>query len=219
MVDEIKIYNSFVKIKQDISFLYQELMSVKQEISQIKKILTSSKLSAEVRHPADNPAHNFENYALNPQNFHSSTGNEGVPADRQTDRQTTDKQQLDTLKRTLNIINKDSKNLTNNIELMSFIKDLKQDLREKFKTLTKQEFLVFSALYIFSEESETVTYKTLAERINLTESSVRDYISRLEKKGIPIKKQKINNKIIILKIPDELKDITSLDSLSRLNKL
>jgi len=215
MVDEIKIYNSFNKIKQDISFLHQEIMLIKKEIAQIKNFLASSTYAAELRHPADNPAHNSQNYGLNTQNFHSSKGNEGVPADRQQ----TVSRQFDTLKRT-SMTNKNPSNSSiNDLELMSFIRNLKQDIKEKFKKLTKQEFLVFSALYILSEESSAITYRHLAERTNLTESSIRDYISRLEHKGIPIKKQKINNKVVLLGIQDELKDITNLSSLSELNKI
>ena len=199
--------NSFAKIKEDMSYLQKELTIIRQEIAEIKQILHSSTYATEVRHPAHNPAHNMPNYDLKPQNFHSSIGNDGVPADRQQ----TDNRQINTLKRTSEPISKS--------DISSFINTLKQDLKEKFKQLTKKEFVIFSILYTLEEEKENVNYKDIALRTGLTESSVRDYIARLIHKGIPIIKEKINNKIIILRLPRELKDITTLSSLTKLKNL
>ena len=49
-----------------------------------------------------------------------------------------------------------------------------------------------------AEEADFVDYKTLSKRLNLTESSIRDYVGKLIKKGIPVEKTKINNKMIQL---------------------
>ena len=70
------------------------------------------------------------------------------------------------------------------------------NIRLKFKRLTEQELLVFSKLYQLDEEMGHSDYKTLSQKLNLTESSIRDYIGRLIKKGIPVVKNKINNKNI-----------------------
>lgn len=257
MIDEFKIKESFKKIKEDVFFLQQELVILKQEINQkfdeIKEILQknmqdnafNNKINrpdtslAQDRHSTHNPAHNLVNYALKQQNFHSSIGNEGVPADRQQ----TDNRQINGLKQTFDSQNKERPGLTSDFPLSSqsspsssnrtsspdsfkfssplsisnLLNNLKKDLGEKFKRLTKKEFLIFSVLYTLEEETGKVTYSDIAKRTGLTESSIRDYISRLVNKKIPIIKEKINNKLVILRISKELKDLATLDKLSRLH--
>ncbi|MGB9707901.1 MAG: hypothetical protein ACPLXC_01045 [Candidatus Pacearchaeota archaeon] len=101
-------------------------------------------------------------------------------------------------------------------QLSNIVSNMKQELQEKFKKLTKQEFFVFSVLYSLEEEKSKVTYRDIALRAKLAESSVRDYVSRLEYKGIPLVKERINNKVVSLKISPELRNIVTLDSLSKL---
>lgn len=223
MPDEIRLQMAFQKIREEMLFLSQEMLALKQEISQIKRqldsVLYQGTSPTQIQHPAHNPAHNIINYSLNKQNFHSSTGNDGVPADKQTDSQQTVNRQLNTLKRTFEATNELPKKPLETSEITSILGSLKQDLGEKFKKLTKQEFLIFSVLYTLEEELKNVTYRDLAQKTGLTESSIRDYITRLERKGIPIHKEKINNKVILLRIPREFKEITSLSSLDNsLNK-
>jgi len=207
-MDEEKIKEAFFKIKKDIAYLHYEITKLKQEIQQVESCLSRlleqfklfsrfSTSSAHLRQMIQGPTHKMQNQALFPKNFHSSTGNEGVPTDSQqtVNRCTTE------LKRTF---------------IPELVANLKKDLQEKFKKLTKQEFFIFSLLYTLEEEKKEVTYKDIAERANLAESSVRDYISRLERKGIPIIKERLNNKIILLKISPELKSIASLEALSKL---
>jgi len=255
MIDEAKIKESFKKIKEDVFFLQQELVVLKQEINQkfdeIKEILQNNVQNntfnnrinrpdtslTQDRHSTHNPAHNLMNYALKPKDFHSSIGNEGVPADRQQ----TDNRQTNGLKQTFNIQNEEeiisdfsqssqssssSPNFPTSPDYFKFsspssisnlLNNLKKDLGEKFKRLTKKEFLIFSVLYTLEEETGKVTYSDIAKRTGLTESSIRDYISRLVNKKIPIIKEKINNKLVILRISKELKDLATLDKLSRLH--
>ncbi|MBU2104789.1 MAG: helix-turn-helix domain-containing protein [Nanoarchaeota archaeon] len=96
---------------------------------------------------------------------------------------------------------------------------MKKEIRLKFKRLTDQEILVFSTIYQFDEEKGFSDYKTISERLNLTESSIRDYVRRLIHKGIPIEKTKINNKSIILKISENLKKIATLSTILKLRDL
>ena len=64
--------------------------------------------------------------------------------------------------------------------------------------------LIFNTLYSLDEgETEEITYKIIANKINLSESSIRDYINKLIKKGIPVEKTRKNNKIIILNRSEE----------------
>ena len=76
--------------------------------------------------------------------------------------------------------------------------------------------LIFSLIYQLEEEKGHTDYKTLSEKLKLTESSIRDYVQRLIKKGIPVEKTKINNKNIQLKISRNLKKIASLSTIMQL---
>lgn len=190
MFDENKLREAFMKIKKDIVYIFQELGMIKKEITQLK--LHSNRYPTQTQYPTDIPTQDLRNYSLIQQNFHSSIGSVGVP----TDSQQTVNSQSNILKRTF--------------DNLDMIRNIKQELKEKFKKLTKQEFLIFSILYTLEEELKAVTYKDIAERAGLAESSIRDYISRLEKKGLPITKEKINNRMIVLKIPKELKEITKI---------
>jgi len=199
MFDGKKFKEAFAKIREDMLFLSQELVAVKEEIQELRQILDSNTYPTHPQNPTHNPTHDLPNYELIQQNFHSSIGNEGVP----TNRQQTDNRHSNTLKRTS--------------EITSFLSSLKQDLKEKFRKLTRQEFLIFSVLYTLEEELRNVTYKDIAQRAGLAESSVRDYILKIEHKGIPIIRERINNKMVLLKIPREFREIATLDSMRDLN--
>jgi DNA-binding MarR family transcriptional regulator len=125
-------------------------------------------------------------------------------------------------------MNKGSYNLKENLpfdsiinaaQILNSLDNLKKEIRLKFKRLTEQEFLVFSTIYQLSEEKGNTDYKNLSEKLSLTESSIRDYIGRLIKKGIPVEKTKINNKTIHLSISPNLKKIASLPTILQLRAI
>ena len=152
-----------------------------------------------------------------------SIGNGGVPTDRQTDRQTD--QQIDKSSHNQEIFKREpkkenSKNAVENAaEILDSLDALKKEIRLKFKRLTEQELLVFSTIYQLEEQEGQVDYKSIAKRLNLTESSIRDYVGRLIKKGIPVDKTKINNKSISLAISSNLKKIAPLSTILRLREI
>ena len=100
--------------------------------------------------------------------------------------------------------------------LLDSLDELKKEIRLKFKRLTDQEMVVFSAIYQMGEEKGFSDYKSLSKRLSLTESSIRDYIRRLIFKGIPIEKKKLNNKEIQLFVSESLKKIASLSTILKL---
>ncbi|MDP1728609.1 MAG: winged helix-turn-helix transcriptional regulator, partial [archaeon] len=92
--------------------------------------------------------------------------------------------------------------------------------RLKFKTITQQEMLVFSTIYQVGEQfPEGVEYRQIAQKLGLSESSIRDYTQKLISKGIPVDKIKLNNKKILLKISQKLRNIASLATLMKLREL
>ena len=81
------------------------------------------------------------------------------------------------------------------------------------------EMKVFSLLYSLEEKGELVDYRLLASKLELSESSIRDYIGRIMNKGIPIIRERVNNKKILLKISLDLKKIATLDTILQLRGL
>ncbi len=238
-------------LNQELKVLKKEVGEIRQEILKLVNILGELTEKALKNHqktqekhlqtpsttpahqhinqtfPAHNPAHFLPLKPLKPQNSWFSTGNEGVPADRQTNQQTDTSSQIHLQKHPQqhsfqqNTIY--SPQRRNSIEdaarILDSLDNLKKEIRLKFKQLTEQETLIFSTLYQLEEEQGQVDYKTLAARLGLTESSIRDYIARLLKKDIPIEKKRINNKQIQLSVSQNLKKIASLSTILQLRGL
>ena len=256
-MDPIK--DSFAKVKEDINCLNKELILLKQALSEnrsqmkdiceilsklIEKQTSTHNLLIQTlsTHPSTLPQ---EIEGLKSQNLGISTGNEGVPTDRQTHQQTdtsTHNLPQNPLKNTLEDIqntqntqnheqyqntlqNQEIPKKTSNFEVDNAIKilesldSIKKEIRLKFKRLTEQEWKIFSTLYLLEEENESVNYRDISLKLGLTESSIRDYIGRLIKKGIPIEKNKINNKSIALSVSNNLKKIASLSTIMKLRDL
>lgn len=107
----------------------------------------------------------------------------------------------------------------NNVSLLlDSLDSIKKDLRLKFKRLTKQEILVFSTIYTVEETGEA-SYSSIAAKLKLSESSIRDYTNKIIEKGIPILKEKLDNKRVLLHISPELRKIASLDTLLKLREI
>lgn len=146
------------------------------------------------------------------QNFSISTRNEGVPTDRQTDKQTNRQAYFSSEK-----AEADTQNSFNDAAgILDSLDNIKKDIRLKFKRLTEQEFLVFSTLYQLTDQHGSSDYKVLAKNLNLSGSSIRDYVGRLIDKGIPVEKMRLNNKSIQLSVSSELKKIASLPTIMEL---
>jgi predicted transcriptional regulator len=218
-------------LNQDISFLNEEIIEIKDQLKDICGILeklsekthnfsrnssldTSSDTSTlrhinqtHSTHKSDTSTDNSPFKPLNHQYLPISIGNQGVQTDRQqTDnRQTTDRQIQNSIE--------------NADEILDSLDSLKKEIRLKFKRLTEQEILVFSALYQLDESNGFADYKTLSVKLNLTESSIRDYVRRLINKGVPIEKNKLNNKSIQLSISNSLKKIATLPTILQLREI
>ncbi len=215
-MDQIK--EAFQKVKQDIMFLKEEINSLRLNLSEIKEQIVTLNSSthptlrqSNSTHPTHPSTHNLSLEALKDQNMPISSGNQGASTDRQTDRQT-DRHTTISYGNTENSMEKA-------LEILNSLDSIKKEIRLKFKRLTEQEFLVFSTIYQLDEELGYSNYKLLSERLNLTESSIRDYVGRLIKKGISVEKTKINNKYIKLNISKKLKKIVSLPTILQLRVL
>ncbi|MFW6233280.1 MAG: HTH domain-containing protein [Nanoarchaeota archaeon] len=229
-MDPIK--EAFAKIKQDIVSLQNEIISLKTQISDLKQSINFNptdkpsdldNFNQQTNIPTNNPTENQALEPLKPQNLPFSTRNKGVPTDKPTNQQTN--QQTDKIPEKFaqysNIAQKSTvDDFQNAAEILNSLDNVKKNIRLKFKKLTPQEMTVFSALYSLDEQNyDEITYKILAQQLNLSESSIRDYINRLISKGIPILKTRMNNKKIILSVSDDLKQIANLSTIIKLRDL
>lgn len=191
-----------------------QVSSLKKEIESLSKhIPTQNQIApTDTPIPTDIPTLPSEIKGLLSPNKQSSTGNRGVPTDRQTNQQTNQHIILPTIRPQTN-------NLDKAPEILASLDNLKKEVRFKFKRLTSQEIQVFSLLYSLEDQGESVDYRLLSEKLNLSESSIRDYIGKIQKKGIPIIKEKLNNKRIILHISQDLRKIASLSTILKLREL
>ncbi len=224
------IKEAFSKVKSDISFLQSELNNLKTELKENRELMIQICESAQEifnkinqksfsqeqlnkkessthqqRYPTHfdkTPADNSLFKSTNTENLVISTGNRGVPTDRQTNQQT-DQQ-----------TNQQHKNsIESAAEMLKSLDYLKKEISKKFKNLTEQEWIVFATIYQLDEERGYSDYFLLAEKLKLSESSIRDYVARLIKKGISINKTKIKNKNVKLNISQSLKQIASLSAI------
>jgi len=206
-------------IKEAFAKVKQEIISIKQDIEEIKRTL---KTIQQTNRPTDNqqipgpttqnstlqkiPTDNLGLYNPISQYINTSTGNGGVPTDKQTNRQTT--QHIDKIAQIENLS-----------QVLSSLDSIKKEIRSTFKHLTNQEMTVFSTIYQLEEEGFIVDYPLLSQKLALSESSIRDYVLKIIKKGIPILKTKQNNKKIVLSISPELRKIASLQTILSLREL
>ncbi|MFH1803092.1 MAG: hypothetical protein ABH864_06635 [archaeon] len=167
------------------------------------------------------------------QNLNISTGNRGVQTDRQTNQQTdrqTDNypyksasEQFSTQTHQKFALNQTFDDPITRIEkvaqVINSLDALKRDLRKQFKLLTSQEMLVFSTIYQLTDQAFDVDYSLLSKKTSLSESSIRDYVQKIIKKGIPLEKTRENNKRILLTIPPEFKRMASLETINTLRNL
>ena len=216
-MDSIK--DAFLKVKKDIDLLKNEREFLRLNLAELKDEMAF--------HRKEILKINEFLEKLNEKKV--STGNEGVPADRQTNQQTHRQTINYPLSREFDLNKKNppkisaseppENGLENAIEILDSLDNLKKEIRLKFKRLTEQELLVFSAIYQFDEEKGYSNHKLLSNRLNLTESSIRDYVSRLIKKGIPLEKSRVNNKSIRLSISPSLKRVATLSTILHLRDL
>jgi regulator of replication initiation timing/DNA-binding MarR family transcriptional regulator len=248
------VKEAFAKVKNDIFTLGNEIYSVKTELSEIKNYISAivesvDKLKLEIielkdtpRYPTHIPTHDSKSsaYPTIPSNtptvpvetrglkypdFDISSGNRGVPTDRQTNQQTDNYREIsvggaDFDTQTIGSIKPLKNQIQEAEDILNSLDNLKKEIRLKFKTITNQEMLVFSTIYqLESEFPEGLEYKQIATKLKLSESSIRDYVQKLISKGIPVDKIKLNNKKILLKISLKLKNIAPLETLIKLREI
>jgi hypothetical protein len=221
-MDPIK--EAFLRIKEEISSLKEEISNLSKRISIIETPQVNSYPTLQTGHPTDNSTQN----PTLPQEIRGSktsfidvsTGNKGVSTDNSTNKPTNQQTNKSSLGEPPHFEKDPFLALERAKSALDSLDSIKKEIRIRFKRLTNKEMMVFSTIYALEERGiDEITYKLLANNLNLTESSIRDYINRLILKGIPLRKLRLNNKTIYLKIDDDFQKIASLQTLLKLREL
>lgn len=202
------LMKEFLSLKNEVSLLWGELSTLRILVLNSQKKGISAQREFNKTTISTFPLDKCPFKPLKANILGISIGNKGVPADRQTDRQEEKRPNKE-----------DLGSFSVAPKLLESLDDLRKEIRLKFKQLTEQEFLVFSTIYKLEEETGTCDYKSLATSLGLTESSIRDYVVKLIRKGIPVEKTKLNNKSVILSISKNLKTISTLPTIFTLRNL
>ena len=210
------VKTSFKYVKKDISTLEKGLEQLKEalllqnqairEINNKMDLLLTEK--EENRLPLEIKE---EKYFLFEEST-SSIGNNGV---KQTNKQALSKQALSTKEEEIvqndlemTLEQKESKQISKEkIVYTTEFKALKQNITLLFKGLSKQELRTFLTIYQLEDEKEEASYEAIAQQMELSEACVRGYAANLLKKGIPLLKIKINNKMTVFRIDKGLRDL------------
>ncbi len=182
-----KVKNSFQKVKEDIIRLDVELSQNKQALDKI--LTTIEALKTQLSESSKET---------------SSNGNEGV-ANSQQQPTANNRRQSSTM-----IDNPQQ-------PTMLPLQALKESLDSTFRSLTDREFSVFMALYTLDKEKGgNIGYSELSQQLNLSESTVRDFINILLRKNIPIQKDRYFNKKVSLSIKEEFRKLDLYQNLLKL---
>ena len=162
-----RIRISFQRVKEDINSFKIALEEQKNEIIDLKKKIDEIySFISEIKENKDS----FKK---------SSNGNKGVINDhQQSSTMNNNEQQSSTIKK----------------DLQASIRELSQNLSSTFQALTDREFSVFVAVFELQKQLPEVTYTDLANKLQISEPTIRNTINRLISKNIPLQKSRFFNK-------------------------
>lgn len=185
VIDEDGVKKAFLKVREDIQRLEEDLKNQKEVI------LAQQKVMEALNEQIGNVLAPISNFKLNKDESKlSSTGNEGVLSTV-----TVTALPLPTLFRQ----SPDNPNIDDPIT---------KDIKNKFRSLTDREFAVFMAIYQLEEElSSPVTYADIARKLSLSRSSVRDHIGELILKNAPLVKAVASDRKVSLFIKKDFREL------------
>lgn len=190
-IDEERVKTAFSLVKKDIEILKKEILDQKEGILEIKKeiklILTSISEKKEDT--------NF---------LKSSIGNKGV---------VNSQQQSTTVNNQQSTINQPKKRGFDTSGLQGALQDVDHAIAQKLQNLTDREFSMFVAIVENESEGLESTYTSLADRLGLSESTIRGVANRILTKGLPIVKTRFLHRKSSLTLSPDLKDVYTLKKL------
>ena len=184
--ENVKI--AFSKVKEEINSFKSSLKDNNELLFEISKKLN------ELEKRIDKLDNKDEIESENNREKYISTGNDGVVVDRRRPSSTPINQQ------------------------QTLINDLINELDQKFKELTKRELSVFMTIYHLEEESgfSGVTYRDIADKLKLSLSTTKGYVTSLLYKKMPLERQDLINGKSQFFIKKELRDLAIIKKLIKL---
>jgi hypothetical protein len=218
-MDPVK--EAFSKVRSDMDEIRLQLSTLKQQMEELTRTFQQIQLNQQTnKQPIPTyPTQEMPLYGLKSPISTISSGNRGVPTNQQTNKPTNQRTGNEGVTLPIPTHERRATHLGQLAELLSNLDDVKKEVRIKFKHLTEQEMVVFSAIYTLEEQGFIVDYSLLSEHLSLSEISIRDYTRKIIQKGVPINKTKVNNKRIALTISSDLKRIASLQTIQALREL
>ena len=175
------VRNAFSKVKEDISNLKVDLESNKHVLNEIKRNI--SELDERITFLNDSIKNKPQK---DPPFFKTSIGNEGVFNDQQRSTMINDEQQSTTMNNNQQPSTMTSSKSVSNLLDPQFVK--------KIRDLTDREYSLFIKIYELNSLKEEISYSELANRLKLTEGTIRGVVTRIIAKGLPLIKERFFNK-------------------------
>lgn len=191
VIDEDGVKKAFLKVREDIQHLEEELKNQKEVI------LAQQKVMEALNEQIGNVLAPISNFKLNNNESQiSSTGNEGV---------------LSTVTSTVTATPTLFRQPFDNPDTDD---PITKDIKNKFRSLTEREFAVFMAIYQLEEELHSpITYGDIARKLSLSRSSVRDHIGELLLKNAPLVKTVSGDRKVSLSIKKDFRDLNLVSKL------
>lgn len=163
------------KVKNSFFKAREDISELKNEIKELKEIILkqNEQISQINDKSMQNAADSLKKALFDDQLREASSGNEGVVTNKLTNKHITNTQQ------------------TQGID----------ELKEMFRSIGRQKVLLYLTIFKLEDEKTPVTHANLGKSLGLSEDSIRVYMFRMVQKGIPIDRIRVNNKLILFKIP------------------
>ncbi|MDP1694581.1 MAG: hypothetical protein Q8L34_03500 [Candidatus Woesearchaeota archaeon] len=214
------VKKSFLKAKEDISNIENQFKELKELFSKQNKDILALYEKIEYFFKENSKKEDKIDF------FNSSIGNKGVVNNRQ--QSTVNHQQSSTMQSNEQQWISDDQAINNNQQqtltseqkranqppfIRNSLDSINQTLTFRFKTLTDREFSVFLAIYELEKQLSEVTYADLANKLSLTETTIRSCVNRLVSKQLPLTKERFFNKKTTLTIDKNFKELSLLNKL------
>ena len=212
-----RVKNSFKNFKdhmvdQDIriSVLESQIQGIQTKLNKLLAVQTTP---TEIQ---TSPTAEFKGFRPSTdQIYQSSTGNQGVDAAEQqqsSSRAAAEQQQSSRAK----IVQNQGNRIPS---INEQIKELNQELLDKFSFLTDSQFKIFLSIYRLEEElNRSVLYSDISQDVNISEGAIRAYVKALFLKKIPLTKQILHKNKVGLSIDPEFKNLKLLQTLLSLRE-
>ena len=212
--DQLKI--AFYKVKQDITYLSEELNILKDKlkeqkneikdlINEIKSLNTTILDLKNNISTGNNGVNQSINHLINQSIINQSDNHLNMPEMPINTDKPQNKGREEANQSFNQSINQQSTNhLINQIQERQ-LKGVTEEINKVFSSLSKQELKLFLTIYQLEDDGIGVSYKAISLKMQLSEHCIRSHLSSLLRKNTPIVKKRMNNHTNLLSISKEFR--------------